>query len=196
MSDNEQIRESYSSPGSDDRGGDGPPRPRDDEYPPPRYPREEDESYPPVRRFTYRQLQQDRQYLRVLSIFYYIAAGLIALFGLFPGIYLAFGIAIVSGSMGPPPKGPPPELGFVFIGVSSLFIVLLEALAVCVVIAGRSLAAQKRYVFCFVVAILLCLQGIPIIVLGIFSIVVLARESVKELFKHGDVAFSTDEDYA
>jgi hypothetical protein len=161
----------------------------------PRYPRyPEDDGYPPVRRFTYHQLQQDKQYLRVLSIFYYVAAGLIALFGLFPGIYLVMGIAMVSGSMGP--GGPPPAVGAVFIAVSSVFILLLEALAVCAVIAGRSLATQKRYMFCFVVAILLCLQGVPILVLGIFTIVVLARESVKELFKQGEVAFSTDEDYA
>jgi hypothetical protein len=189
MSD-EQIRESFPAPRPDDRGEPG--AARADDYGP-RYP---DDGYPPVRRFSYQRLQQDRQYLRVLSIFYYIAAGLIALFGLFPSIYLVMGIAMVSGSMGPPPQGPPPAVGFVFIAVSSVFILLLEALAVCAVIAGRSLAAQKRYMFCFIVAILLCLQGVPILVLGIFTIVVLSRESVKELFRHGEVVFSTDEDYA
>jgi len=191
MSD-EQIRESYPPPRPDDRGDAGPPR----------YPRDADDDYPPVRRFPYSRLQRDRQHLRVLAIFHYIAAALLALFGMLPGIYLVFGIMMVSGAMGAPPQGPPPAMGFIFIGVSGFLILLIEGVAVCAVVAGRSLVAQKRYVFCFVVAILLCatglmgLQFVPIVVLGVFSIVVLARESVKELFKHGDVAFSTDEDYA
>ena len=198
MSD-EQIRESFPSPG--DRGEAGPPPPRDDEYAP-RYLRDADDDYPPVRRFPYSRLRQDKQHLRVLSIFYYVAAGLLGVFGLLPGIYLVVGIMMVIGSMGTGPGGPPPGMGYLFIGISSLFILLLEGTAVCAVVAGRSLVRQKRYVFCFVIAIIMCatalmgLQFVPLVVLGVFTIVVLARESVKELFRHGEVVFSTDEDYA
>lgn len=165
---------------------------QDSDYLPPRR-----DDYSLVRRFTYGDLRKDRDHLRTLAIFYYIAAVLFAMVGLFPGIYVALGVAMATGSMGPPPPsggGPPPAMGFIFIGVGSLVILFAEAFACCLFIAGRSLAQQKRYIFCFVIAVLLCLNGIPWLILGIFSIIVLARESTKELFKHGEAAFGLEEE--
>src|SRR5579872_186843 len=155
-----------------------PPPQEDDAAPTP----PQDDRYFQVRRFTNRDIASAKSHLRMLAIFHYIVGILLMLFGLFPGIYVAMGVAMVSGSMGRPPTGPPPELGWGFIVGGSLAVLLFEVFAVCVLVAGRSLAQHKRYVFCFVIAILLCLNGIPIMVLGVFSIVVLARESVKELF--------------
>src|SRR5260370_24992271 len=166
--------------------------PAPDDYP---LPRPTDEGYPPRRRFNYNDMRKDKDHLRTLAIFYYIVAVLLGRLGLFRGIYVVMGIAMASGSMGRPPKGPPPELGFALIAGGSLAILFFEAFAVCVFVAGRSLVAQKRYIFCFVIAVLLCLQGIPVMLLGIFSIVVLARESVKELFTRADLAFGADGDY-
>ncbi len=158
------------------------------------FPRPPDGDYPPVRRFSITALRNDKSQLRTLSIFYYIAAVMLGVFGFFPGIYVAMGVLMVSGSMGPPPKGPPPEMGFIFIIGGSLAILVAETFAVCVFVAGRSLVTQRRYIFCFVIAVLLCLNGIPFVVLGVFSIVVLARESVRALFANGDLAFGLDPD--
>src|SRR5262249_60345964 len=104
------------SPAPGAGGGPAPPPPRDDEYAP-RYLRDADDEYPPVRRFPYSRLRQDKQHLRVLSIFYYVAAGLLGLFGLLPGIYLVFGIMMVIGSMGTGPGGPPAGVGYPFLGL-------------------------------------------------------------------------------
>jgi hypothetical protein len=55
--------------------------------------------------------------------------------------------------------------------------------AFCVFLAGRNLAQQRRYTFCLVIAGLLCIF-IPFgTVLGVFTIVVLVRPSVKALFE-------------
>jgi hypothetical protein len=157
-------------------------------------PRTLEDDNPSIPRFTVNAMRNDLSQLRTLSIIYYVAGVVVGVFGLFPGIYVALGVLMASGSMGSPPKAPPPEMGYVFILGGSLAILVLEALAICVFVAGRSLATHKRYIFCFVIAALLCLTGIPIIVLGVFSMIVLARESVAELFAHGELAFGLDPD--
>src|SRR6266496_1341209 len=54
--------------------------------------------------------------------------------------------------------------------------------AICILIAGRSLAKHTRYWFAFVMACIECLF-IPFgTILGVFTIIVLSRESVKTLF--------------
>ena len=158
---NEQIREDHLTP----------PSGKDESSPAP----SRDDRYLLVRRFTYQDIQKAKDHLRTLAIFHYIVGLLTALFGLFPGIYVALGVAMASGSMGAPPKGPPPEMGFIFIIGGSLAILFFETFAVCVIVAGRSLVQHKRYIFCFVIAVLLCLNGIPVMILGVFTIVVLVR---------------------
>jgi len=55
-------------------------------------------------------------------------------------------------------------------------------IAICILIAGRSLARQRRYWFAFIVACIECLF-IPFgTILGVFTIIVLSREPVKALF--------------
>ncbi len=51
-------------------------------------------------------MDKDLEHLRLLSIFHYVFGGLTALFGCFPCIYLAFGIAFVSGAAGLPGMDP------------------------------------------------------------------------------------------
>ena len=64
-----------------------------------------------------------------------------------------------------------------------LAIVLLGiAIAICILIAGRSLAKHRHYWFAFAIACVECLF-IPFgTILGVFTIIVLLRESVKALF--------------
>jgi hypothetical protein len=58
----------------------------------------------------------------------------------------------------------------------------LLALAGCALFTGYNLSRKKRYMFCFVDACICCIQ-VPLgTILGVFTIVVLARPGVKELF--------------
>ena len=93
------------------------------------------------------------------------------------------GAMFLTGSFpGAPGNAPPAFLGWIFIifgGGISLFI---WTVAACCLFTGYNLGHKKRYIFCFVVACLCCIQ-IPLgTVLGVFTIVVLARPSVKDLF--------------
>ena len=54
--------------------------------------------------------------------------------------------------------------------------------AVCVIVAGRSLARHRHYTFCLVMAGVLCIFMPFGTVLGVFTIIVLMRPSVKGLF--------------
>jgi hypothetical protein len=131
-------------------------------------------------------MNQDKEHLRLLAIFHYVVAGLAALFSFFPLLYTTVGaIFIFAARHGTPKPGeePPPEfIGWILAIVGSLLFLLGVAIAICILIAGRSLAKPTRYWFALVVACIECLF-IPFgTILGVFTIVVLSRESVKALF--------------
>jgi hypothetical protein len=131
-------------------------------------------------------MNQDREHLRLLAIFHHVVAGLAALFSFFPLLYTTVGaIFIFAARHGTPKPGeePPPEfIGWILAIVGSLLFLLGIAIAICILIAGRSLAKRTRYWFALVVACIECLF-IPFgTILGVFTIVVLSRESVKALF--------------
>ena len=131
-------------------------------------------------------MNQDKEHLRLLAILHYVVAGLAALFSFFPLLYTTVGaIFIFAARHGTPKPGeePPPEfIGWIFAMVGSLLFLLGIAIAICILIAGRSLAKRTRYWFALVVACIECLF-IPFgTILGVFTIVVLSRESVEALF--------------
>ena len=131
-------------------------------------------------------MNQNKEHLRLLAIFHYVVAGLAALFSFFPLLYTTVGaIFIFAARHGTPKPGeePPPEfIGWIFAIVGSLLFLLGIAIAICILIAGRSLAKRTCYWFALVVACIECLF-IPFgTILGVFTIVVLSRESVKALF--------------
>lgn len=126
---------------------------------------------------------QDVEQLRLLAIFHYVLAGLCGLFALFPVIHLVIGLRIISGRMDAPAPGPEGALiGWFFVGAASIFIVAGLALAACLFLAARYLQQRERYTFCLVVAALACMITPFGTVLGVFTIIVLMRESVKQAF--------------
>jgi hypothetical protein len=103
------------------------------------------------------------------------------LFGCFPIIHLAVGIAAVTGAMDNG-SGPPPAFGWIFICIAVVMMAFAWSLAIAIVVAGRKLAAHSAYMYCLVVAGIECIFTPIGTVLGVFTIIVLMRPSVKELF--------------
>ncbi len=129
-------------------------------------------------------MNQDEEHLKLLSIFHYVVGGISACFACFPFIHLIMGIVMLAGgfqdSRG---SGPPAAFGLIFV-IMALFIISLGwTLAICLIIAGRQLAKRKRYTFCFAIACISCIFMPFGTVLGVFTIIVLMRPSVKELFE-------------
>lgn len=128
--------------------------------------------------------RQDREQLELLSIFHYVAAGITALLSLLPLAQLALGLTVLA-RVTRAPRGE--EL---FAAIGAWFFVLVGAvaaacglaLAACLAVAGRALAQRRRHTFCVVVAAVACLMVPFGTLLGIFSLLVLTRPSVRELF--------------
>jgi len=127
-------------------------------------------------------MNQDLEHLRLLSIFHYVVAGLTALFSLIPSFHLFFGLAMATGAMDNGDDTFARGMGWFFVVFATLFISLGLTLATCLAVAGRKLARQEGYTFCLVVAGFACMLMPFGTVLGVFTIVVLMRESVKKLF--------------
>lgn len=130
---------------------------------------------------------QDEQHLNILSIFHYVVGGLTALFACFPIFHLLMGLAFLTGGFGPAPEEEFPFrlFGLMFTLIPAAIIVTGWVLAGCIVAGGYFLSKRKRYTFCLVVAGVECIF-IPFgTVLGIFTIIVLIRPSVKALFEGG-----------
>ena len=123
-------------------------------------------------------------HLRLLSICHYVVAGITALLGCIPCIHLAVGIAFLAGAFPPDTRGevPPRWLGFVFIIPTLIFIVGFWTCAMLIFLGGRNLTRRRRYTFCLVIACIECLLMPFGTVLGVFTIIVLMRPGVKQLF--------------
>ncbi|MBK8286169.1 MAG: hypothetical protein IPK97_15540 [Ahniella sp.] len=128
---------------------------------------------------------KDLEHLRLLAIFHYVIAGFIAFFSLFPLLHVGMGIAMLSGVMpsnGAANSGDEAMIGWVFILMGGGFVLFGELVAFLMFRAGRCLKQQKSYTYCLVIAAISCLFMPLGTVLGVFTIIVLVRPSVKTLF--------------
>ncbi len=126
----------------------------------------------------------DEKDLRILSIFYYIAGGFSAFFAV--GRLMMFFIGIIRHAVGSESVLGPPFIrhtiaSMIFHGL--FFPALGGAVAACLIIAGWQIARRKHYVFCLVIGAISLLIWPFGIISGVFTIVILMRPSVRELFE-------------
>jgi len=131
-------------------------------------------------------MNQDEEHLRLLSIFHYVCAGLAAMFACFPVIHLFVGLVLLlnPGFSNPQNNQPHPEraVGLLFVVLALVFILFGWAFAACIAYAGRCLGQRKHYTFCIVMAGIACMFMPFGTILGVFTIIVLVRPTVKPLF--------------
>jgi hypothetical protein len=131
-------------------------------------------------------VSQDVEHLRLLSIFHYIMAGLGALCSFFPAIYLVMGIAMLAGWMEGDKGEPAPAIvGWIFVAIGVIVMLFGFAYSALLALAGRFLSRRKHRTFCFVMAGLSLLFAPVGTALGVFTIIVLMRDSVRLLFEQG-----------
>jgi hypothetical protein len=128
---------------------------------------------------------RDEEHLRLLKIFYYIFGGITVFQASIPLIHVAIGIIIlVAASAGGGEDAAPPALvGLLFVCIGGAIVLVGWAFAICAFLAARSLSRRTAYTFCFAIAVLSCLLIPYGTVLGVFTIIVLLRPSVKALFE-------------
>ncbi|MEE8537466.1 MAG: hypothetical protein V3U86_05580 [Acidobacteriota bacterium] len=132
-------------------------------------------------------MNQDLEHLRLLSIFHYVLAGFGFLFSLFPIIYLVLGGLMVTGSL-PESANASGGLdqqfaGWIFLAVGAGMMLFGLVFATGLFLGGRFLAARRHHTFCVVVAAVSCFCMPLGTLLGVFTLIVLTRDSVKALFE-------------
>jgi hypothetical protein len=147
--------------------------------------------YEPVR-----QAMVDDEHLRLLSIGYYVSAGITGVFSLF-GLFYAFlggvmGLMISQSAktaaanagtlLSASADQASQVAGLIFGVIGFALFLFFIALAALKFFTGRCLKQRKSRTFCFVVSILTCLEVPYGTVLGACTILVLERPSVKYLF--------------
>jgi hypothetical protein len=130
----------------------------------------------------------DTEHLRLLSVFHFVVAGMIGLVSMFPLLHVVMGIAIVSGLLGDADRGqaPPAVLGWLFIVFPGMIILCGLALASVVAVAGWRIRAHTGYMYCLVIAGIECIFMPFGTVLGVLTIIVLMRPTVRDLFEIED----------
>jgi hypothetical protein len=134
--------------------------------------------------------RNDFDHLRLLSCFHYVLGACVGLLTLTSLLYVTMGIKALGGSLCYSPGEPPlPAFaGIILIGMGTSQLGMGFTAAAMMMVAGRRLSRRTNPTFCLVVALLECLLLPFGTVLGILTIVVLVRPSVKQLFAANDLA--------
>jgi len=131
------------------------------------------------------QIDQDQEHLRLLSIFHYVVGGIAGFFACIPLIHVGLGLMLAlnpHGFDGGKGNDPPAFLGWFFVIFGGIFILIGWSFAAAIILGGRFIAQRKHYTACVVIAALCCAFFPFGTALGVFSLMVLMRPSVKDLF--------------
>jgi len=128
---------------------------------------------------------EDAKQLDLLAVFHYVVGGIMALFSCLPFMHVLMGLAVVSGKFFENAEGStPPDaiFGWFFVVMGSVFILFGWAISICIIIAGRKLKQRRSRMFCMVVAGIECMFMPFGTVLGVFTLIALNKDSIKQTY--------------
>jgi hypothetical protein len=131
-------------------------------------------------------MDEDQKHLNLLATFHYVVAAILALVSCIFFLHVGIGVAMLvnpefmTDNDGTP---PPSWLGYLFVIAGAVAILSGWTMAACTILSGRYIAKRRRRIFSLVVAAILCFFMPFGTVLGIFTIIVLCRDSVLRLYQ-------------
>lgn len=128
---------------------------------------------------------KDTEHLKLIAILHYVLGGIVAASSLLALVHVGVGLSFILSPGTFPPSDEtlfPFEFGWLFLITGLTVLITGLILAICLVISGRCLAKRKGYWFSFVVACVECIYTPLGTALGVFTLVVLCRDSVKALY--------------
>ena len=126
--------------------------------------------------------QQDERHLDLLSTFHYVAAGLTAALSCLVLPHLVIGFLMLTQDLNGQAEEIPAIFPLMFILMPGAMFVGAWVLAGLMVATALKLKRRESHTFCLVVAGVECMMMPYGTVLGIFTIIVLSRDSVTRLF--------------
>lgn len=131
------------------------------------------------------QAKQDDDQLALLSILWKIYAGVLSLITCFGLVYMSIGVflgTMIGASPGSASKGEGLLVGGIFTFVGFLLIAISGAAVFFAWSVANNLKNRTAYTMCFVVACIVCLSFPIGTAIGVFTLVVLSRPTVKTAF--------------
>lgn len=136
---------------------------------------------------TLRQAIIDEEHLKLLSIGYLVSAGVAALFSLFGLLYVFLGvmmsITFSEAAKKANQSAPPAFIGWLFGIIGLVIFLLLIAMALLKLQTARCIKRRRSRAFCMVMGAISCLEIPYGTLLGVFTFLVLGRNSIKDLFE-------------
>jgi hypothetical protein len=135
---------------------------------------------------TEKQMIQDEEQLRLLCIFHYVVGGLTILFTAFflLNFFVGLGMALnPNGFLDNSGNAPPAFLGLFFLVTSSIFIAFGWTLGALTIYSGSCIHRRRQWMFTLIMGGINCAIFPFGTALGVFTILVLSRDSVKRLFQ-------------
>jgi hypothetical protein len=137
-----------------------------------------------------RQAVLDEEHLRLLSLFHYISGGITVAFSLFFGVWIVFAAAMFA-FFPPPPHGGsegtaaqhPEAMPAVMLAIFGFLFAMGVAYGILEIVSGWFISRRQSRVFSFVVALPRVLFLPYGVILTIFTLLVLDRPSVKQLYR-------------
>lgn len=132
-------------------------------------------------------IDRDAEHLRLLKLCYYMLAAMTGFFSLLFALFFALFGAVLSSRVIPAnqhagSQADPRMLGPIFLSLAAVPFVTGGASAFLTFFTARSLSDHRRRTFCLVISALCCLSIPWGTVIGVCTILVLNRPSVKLLF--------------
>jgi hypothetical protein len=130
----------------------------------------------------------DEEHLRLLRIGYFIQGGATLVMCLFGLLYVFLGLfAFRSFPNTPGTSYPPVAMGYIFAWMGGLFTLAGVAFATLQFLTARALRLRRSRALCMVTAGLSCIFVPYGTALGVFTLIVLGRPSVRDSFNEGPV---------
>jgi hypothetical protein len=141
-------------------------------------------AYQPVR---------DAEHLKILSICHYVWGAISTVFSMCGLMYVFMGLAFTndpsffnntnSGSGAGGANQPPPEwFGYMMVGMGTVVVLLGSLVGGLTIYSGRCIARRRNRTFSMAMAGVNCLSMPVGTVLGVFTFMVLTRDSVRALY--------------
>jgi hypothetical protein len=128
----------------------------------------------------------DEEHLRLLAIGYYVTGATYSVCALFPVIYIVMGLFLALGMPDGARHGSGPDpafMGWIFAIIGFVLMVVLSTVGGIQLYVGCCLQRRKSRTLCMVAAAVSCIF-IPFgTLLGVFTFIVLGRQSVQALFQ-------------